>query len=183
MRRWKLPKPGDRDEWLAARRPYFNASATSILFDRHPYMTPGDYATEKLTGVGQAQTRAMVRGTMLEDAIAQWWAFEHAADAEVVQTLYVAEAVMATADRWCPQDNCPVEIKTTTERAHDPRQYWLDQCQSIMLCAGADACWLVWFDASMDIRERLVEADVDLQDEIVRRAERFMAAIELGIVP
>jgi len=178
-----IPKPVDRDEWLAARRPYFNASATSILFDRHPYMSPGDYATIKLTGVEQSQTSAMRRGVMLEDAIAQWWGIEHACAVETVDELYVNGPMMATPDRWALDDDCPIEIKTTSNYAPRPEPYWLDQCQSIMACTGADMCWLIWFDPSMALNEYRVNAYPELQAEILSRAERFMAAIELGIVP
>ena len=182
-----IPKPSDRDEWLAARRPFFNASATSILFDRHPFMSPGDYAAIKLTGVEQAQTRAMRRGTMLERAVAEWWASEQRDRdegplmIEPADELFIAGCVMATPDfLWWGE---PVEIKTTADTHYEPAPYWLDQCQAIMLCVGAPVIHLVWLDAGMDIRSTEVAADEALQREIVERAERFMAAIELGIVP
>ncbi|MDF2732656.1 MAG: phage-type endonuclease, partial [Desertimonas sp.] len=62
-------------------------------------------------------------------------------------------------------------------------RYWLDQCQAIMACCGAPVIWLVWFDPSFELHERMIAADHQLQDEILVRAERFMAAIELGIIP
>jgi putative phage-type endonuclease len=183
LTRTTIDKPADREEWLAVRRPYFNASAAAVLYDRHPYVSPGDLATIKLTGEEQASTKAMRRGTFLEDAIAQWWAQEHGCAIAPVDQLYVADRVMATLDRWAIDDGCPIEIKTTSLRAHEPEPYWLYQCQAIMLCAGADACWLVWFDSSMALHERLIEGDEALQLDIADRAERFMAAIDLGIVP
>jgi predicted phage-related endonuclease len=178
-----IPKPPDRERWLEVRRPYFNASSTAILFDRHPYLTPGDYATVKLTGEEQTPTRAMRRGIALEDAIGQWWAMEHACSVGDVDDLYIAGRVMATVDKWALDDDCPIEIKTANHRAFEPERYWLDQCQSIMLCTDRDACWLVWFDPSMDLHEKLIGGDPELQAEILKRSERFMAAIDLGIVP
>lgn len=183
MNRSTLPKPADRDDWLEVRRPYFNASAAAVLWDRHPFMTPGDYATIKLTGVEQEQTSAMRRGVMLEDAIATWWSVEHACAVRDVDELYVADRVMATVDKWADDDDCPIEIKTTNQFAREPEHHWLDQCQAIMACTGADACWLVWFDPSMQLHEYLVSAYPELQDALLQRAERFMAAIDLGIVP
>lgn len=178
-----IRKPPEREDWLTLRRPFFNASATAILFDRHPFLTPGDYATVKLTGTEQEQTRPMRRGIALEDALAQWWGQEHACAVGELADLFVAERVMATVDRWALDDDCPIEIKTANHRAFEPDPYWLDQCQSIMLCTDRDACWLVWFDPSMDLHERLIHEDVEQQKEIVLRADRFMAAIDLGIVP
>jgi predicted phage-related endonuclease len=180
--RTQIPKPAERDAWLAARRPFFNASATSILFDRHPYMTPGDYATIKLTGEEQAQTQPMVRGQRLEDAIATWWGDEYEHLVAESDLLWVCGPLMATVDRLT-EDDIPVEIKTANRVARDPEPYWLDQCQSIMACVGAEMCELVWFDSTMELRHRTIDAAPDLQDEILVRAERFMAAIELGIVP
>lgn len=181
--RTTVPKPLERDDWLAVRRPYFGASSAAVLFDRHPYQTPGDLAAVKLTGREPAQTRAMARGIRLEDVIARWWADEHADVAVDVDVLYVAGPMMATVDRWAQGDDCPIEIKTTSIRSYEPQPYWLDQCQAIMLCADAPVIWLVWFDPSMDIHEQMVVANPSLQAEMLQRAERFMAAIELGIVP
>jgi predicted phage-related endonuclease len=183
VQRLTIPKPADREEWLALRRSFFNASATAVLFDRHPFQSAGDNATTKLTGVEQAQTKAMRRGIMLEDVVARWWGEEHACGVTEVDDLYVAGPVMATVDRWCVDDDCPIEIKTTNYRTYEPAPYWLDQCQAIMLCTGRDAIWLVWFDPSMELHEKLIGADPTFQDALVERAERFMAAIELGIVP
>lgn len=182
MDRRTIAKPADRQDWLQARQPFFNASATSVLFDRHPYMTPGDYATEKLTGNEQRQTRAMARGTRLEDVVARWWGDEHNEGVNEVEQLYINGSVMATIDRLT-DGGVPVEIKTTNARCFEPMPYWLDQCQSIMLCTGASYCHLVWLDASLDIHAIDVTQDLDLQTQILDRAERFMAAIELGMVP
>ena len=182
----RVRKPVDRDEWLAVRRPYFNASATSILFDRHPYQTPGDYATVKLTGTEQHETRAMIRGRRLEAAIATWWGDETGYDVEEPPWLYTHGRLMATVDRIAHTRTGlwhPVEIKTTTERSREPQRYWLDQCQTIMLCTGTKFLDLVWFDPGMDLRDERVYADPALQDQIVERAERFMAAIDLGMLP
>ena len=189
MNRSTIPKPDDRDEWLAVRRPYFNASAAAVLFDEHPYMTSGDYATIKLTGEEQAQTRAMDRGRRLEDVIANWWADEHACEVYEPKQLYIAGRVMATVDRLVEgsagavEDETPVEIKTANIFAPAPLPYWLCQCQAIMLATGAPELVLVWFDSTMDLRWQMVTGDLVLQARIADGAERFMAAIDLGMVP
>lgn len=184
-----VTKPLDRDEWLAARRPYFNASAAAVLWDRHPFLTPGDYATTKLTGEEQEQTRAMRRGLRLEDVIAQWWADDN--DCKVIEPreLAVRGRVMATVDRLVLRgtttfpDGTPIEIKNPGHRVREPEQYWLDQCQAIMWAVDATEIVLVWFDSSMDIHQRTILCDPGFGPELAQRAEQFMAAIDLGIAP
>jgi predicted phage-related endonuclease len=182
-----VPKPEDRDEWLAVRRPYFNASYAAALFDEHPYVTAGDVATIKLTGKEQAQTRAMDRGRRLEDVIAKWWADEQGCEVYEPNKLYIAGRVMATVDRLVDDGGAeplmPVEIKTANIIAPEPLPYWVIQCQAIMLCTGARALALVWFDSTMDLRSRMLAADEITQEAIADGAERFMAAIDLGMVP
>ncbi len=98
VERRRVPKPLDRDAWLAVRRPWFNASYAAVLFDRHPYVTPGDLASIKLTGKEQGQTRAMDRGRRLESVIRDWFADETQCVVTEPDQLYIAGRVMATAD-------------------------------------------------------------------------------------
>lgn len=188
VRRSVVHKPEDRDEWLAVRRPWFNASYASVLFDRHPYVSPGDVATIKLTGREQKQTMAMDRGRRLEDVIGTWWA-ETEGMCKVIEpkVLYTAGRVMATVDRlalgYDGEEAVPVEIKTANVFAPAPLPYWLDQCQAIMLCAEAREMVLVWFDSTMELRFKHVAEDPALQQRILDGAERFMAAVDLGMVP
>jgi hypothetical protein len=181
--RTTIPKPADRGAWLAARRPWFNASAAAVLFDRHKYQTAGDYAAEKLTGEETDENRAMIRGTRLEDAIARWWADENHVEVSEPDTLYTAGRVMATVDRLVVASGTPVEIKTTKIPTARPADYWIDQCQAIMACVDSPTLELVWFDASMDLQTATLTADVDHQQTLLARAERFMAAIDLGFAP
>jgi hypothetical protein len=187
-----IPKPEDRDEWLALRRPFFNASYAAVLFDEHPYVTAGDVATIKLTGKEQAQTRAMDRGRRLEDVIGKWWADENDCTVYEPNQLYVAGRVMATVDRIVDEADAtyanvdpgtPVEIKTANIFAPTPLPYWVCQCQAIMLCTGADSLALCWFDSTMDLRSTVLDADARMQGLISEGAERFMAAIDMGMVP
>jgi len=184
--RWST-EDDDRDEWLALRRPFFNASYAAVLFDEHPYVTAGDVATIKLTGKEQAQTRAMDRGRRLEDVIGKWWADEHGCEVYEPNKLYVCGRVMATVDRLVDDGGAeplmPVEIKTANVIAPEPLPYWLCQCQAIMLCTGAQRLALVWFDSTMDLRSRTIEANARMMESINEGAERFMAAIDMGMVP
>lgn len=188
IERSTIPKPADEAEWLAARRPYFNASSAAVLYNRHPFQTAGDYATEKLTGKGQARNRAMERGHRMEDMVATWWASEQGWNhLDTPTVMYRAGSMLATVDRVVFGDEdeplFPVEIKTTTMQMSEPSQYWLDQCQAIMWCCGADEIALVWLDGSLDYQWQMVTADAEFQQDMARRADEFMAAIEFGIVP
>lgn len=187
LERKTVPKPENRLEWLAARQPYFNASSASVLFDRHPHQTAGDYAAVKLGGEEKSGTRAMTRGQRLEDVIARWWADEYGDVIYEPKELFIAGRIMATVDRINdPGSNYrpfPVEIKTTMDRDKEPKQYWIDQCQAVALCVGAPQIELVWFDGWLDLHHRTIDADPDFQAELVERAERFMAAIDLGFAP
>jgi predicted phage-related endonuclease len=178
-----VARPLSRDEWLAARRPWFNASAAAVLWDRHPFLDPGDYATVKLTGKEQEATRAMQRGLRLEDVIAQWWADDHRCKVVEPDVLHVRGRVMATVDRMVLDTGMPVEIKNPSRRVREPEQYWIDQCQAIMWTVDTDEIVLVWFDSSMEIHDRVINRDPEFGPELARRADEFMAAIDLGIVP
>lgn len=182
--RTTLPKAGSRDQWLEQRRPYFNASAASILWDRHPYMTAADYAAEKLGGAVQRETEAMRRGRWLERSIADWYGDRTGFTVYEPAQLYIAGRIMATPDRFVIQGSERlVEIKTASGYHDEPETYWLDQCQAIMHCTGHELCDLVWMDSSLDLQVMTVDADPAFVAELVKRAERFMAAIDLGIVP
>lgn len=52
-----------------------------------------------------------------------------------------------------------------------------------MLCAGVDTMHLVWMDGSMELHHVEVDADPAFQADMLERADRFMAAVEFGIVP
>lgn len=187
-----IPKPADRNEWLEARRGFFNASATAILWDRHPFQSPGDYATIKLTGNEQAPTRAMERGTRFEEVVARWWADDHHCKLVEPDVLYVKGRVMATVDRMVESldpvfgevaAGTPVEIKTTARPMRDVPQYWVDQCQAIMYATAAPEMVLVWLDSTMEVRWQAVLADFEFGVELARRADEFMSSIDLGVAP
>lgn len=185
IERFTIPRSGDREEWLAQRRPYVNASAAGVLLNRHPFLTLGDYYTEKVTGQEREQTAAMRRGIRLESVIADWWAEEFGGGTALVEPteLYVGGPFMATLDRWAQDLDSPLEIKSANSYVSSPPPYWLDQCQVQMLCTGADTCQLVWFDATMQLQERTIAEDPALQAELVDRAQRFLASVEFGIEP
>jgi len=183
MERSTVPRPAERDAWLAARRPYFNASATSVLWDRHPYLTPGAYAVEKLAGAHQSVTRAMEMGTRFEEPVARWWADEAGVEVYQPDELYIAGRLMASLDRRVVGTDEVVEVKCTTRYVREPLLYWLDQCQAQCLAADVAGVHLVWMDASLDYAHYWVERDEAWGAEIARGAEWWMSFIDMGMEP
>ncbi len=186
--RLEIPVPLHRPDWLQARVPYFNASSAAVLFERHQFQTAAEYAVEKLTGdtSDDGQTSAMRRGQFLEDGVAEWWAHETGVQVQTVPVMYACGRILANVDRVDLTRERPVEIKTVSRHVDEPSQYWLDQCQAVMLCygdGGADVMDLVWVDSSMTLQHQEVDADPVFQAELLRRAEKFMAAIDMGMVP
>lgn len=182
--RTTIPRPVDRAEWLRVRAPYFNASATSVLFSRHPFMSATEYAVVKLTGEEQTETRPMRRGRHLESGVAEWYAAEAGIILTEPDVLFVAERVMATVDRFTVTGpDTLIEVKTTNGYVDEPEPYWLDQVQAQMYASGFDRARIVWVDSSMSLKEYDVDADVEMQAKIGELAERFMAAIDMQIIP
>jgi len=121
---------------------------------------------------------------MLEDSVARWFSSEVATTVYEPDVMYAAGRMLATVDRiTIGGSERPVEIKTTNRYLDDPEPYWIDQCQAIMLCTGRDSIDLVWLDSSLDLHYEEVDADERHQADMLARAERFMAAIDMGIVP
>lgn len=184
MNRTTIDRATNRTDWLKQRQPFFNASAAACLWDRHPYMSAADYAVKKLTGVdNDNETSAMRRGTYLEDGIAQWWAIENGVTVTEPPVLFAAGPILATVDRIVQETLKPVEIKTASGYHDEPVPYWLDQCQAIMLCHGSEMIDLVWVDSSLALQSVTVAEDTVFQADLLARADRFMAAVEMGITP
>jgi hypothetical protein len=129
----------------------------------------------------------MRRGEHLEDALARWWADRNDGTVAEADVLYVCDRVMATIDRWATlpgSDPIPMEIKTTNLFiGANPEDHWLDQCQAIMACTGEAEMFLVWMDGGQLLYERRIAADFSWQSAIVEGARKFMAFIDLGMVP
>ena len=184
MTPFTIDKPADRLEWLKVRAPYFNASSAAVLFDRHPFQSAADYAIEKLGDVVDNEpTDPMNRGRHLEAGIADWFGETMGWTLMEPGVLYGHGPLLATVDRIVEQTGSPVEIKTYNGYTSEPLPYWLDQCQAVLACTDTDTLYLVWMDASMSLQWCEVDRDEVFIADLVARAERFMAAIELGMMP
>lgn len=182
--RTTIPKPADRDEWLAARAPYIGASEAAALVSEHPFLSAAELAVQKLRGTTQDETTAMRRGRYLEAAIAQWWSDENALALVEPDVLYIfGDIFVSTLDRRVVGAPVAVEIKTTNRFVSEPEPYWRWQCLVQCLCGDLDHVELVVLDQSMDLKTFVIEPDAEDQALILEAAEKFLHHIRAGEVP
>jgi predicted phage-related endonuclease len=181
-----IPRPRDRDEWLAARRPWFNASAVGALFDCHPFQHLSDVVRAKLDPATEqsAGNNATARGNHLEPAVANWWAAEHGVELVEPDVMYVRGDLMATLDRRIVgvDDEC-VEIKTTARYVSGPELHWWWQCQCQMYCADLRRVHLAVLDASMALQTFVIARDDEAIAQLVKRARDVMEYVTVDQWP
>lgn len=180
-----IPKPADRAEWLALRRPHFNASAAGALYGCHPHLTLADVAAEKLGAPDDTPpTEAMERGQLLEPVLLAWMERRLGIQVITPDVLYVGGPIMATLDGEPVGSSSEwIEAKTTADYWDEvPRHvYWQVVAQAA--ATGRRRCHVVWIDARLRFLCEVVEVPEDDVTDVLDRAGRFMAAIELGMVP
>jgi putative phage-type endonuclease len=182
--RTTIPKPTDRDEWLAARRPYVGASEAACLVGEHPFITAAELAAEKLGGGVERDSTAMRRGRALEAGIASWWEEEnHVALIEPELLFIFDDALIATLDRRVVGAQVGVEIKTSNHYVDEIERHWYWQCQCQMLCADLDRVEVIALDPSMTLKHFVVTPDDEDQALIAEAARKFCEHIRRGEIP
>ena len=172
----------DRAAFLAARNEYFNASATAVLFLKHPHLSAADYWIEKVNNTIVEETQPMIRGQMLESAIAEWFAKDQGKKIYLSDSLYIRGHIAATPDYWMGTDL--VEIKSTTLKdLEDPLEYWVYQVQTQMMCTDADKAWIVWLDGRMELHSAEIDRDPDLIATIWKASKDFMDGVNTQTMP
>lgn len=166
------------------RRPFFGASHTAVLFNDHPFQTAAEYWLDKRDGTSQPETQAMVRGRMLEDAIANWWANEQYPEPSLQLCNPVTRGhLICIPDREITPGYDILSIKTTTKRDELPSKYWIWQAHAEMLITGARNVQIVWLDGRMELGSDTLSYDADIGMEIWTRSAEFMASIDTGVMP
>lgn len=184
IERTRITREPTREGWLAQRAPYVGASETAALFGEHPYLELGDLAAEKIDGRTRTQTAAMVRGIMLEEAVASWWAQERGHELSEATDLYVANGVVcATLDREIHGERAALEVKTTAAYVSEPMRYWYWQAQAQLACTGYERIELAVLDGSMLLNSYTVLPDASAIEALLARAERFLFYVERGEIP
>lgn len=182
-----IPRPADKAEWLDLRHGYFNASAAGTLYGCHPHMELADVVAEKLAPERgpDEQTEAMERGERLEPLLLEWWGDRHGVQVVPFEVLYVNGRLMATLDGEIVGDSESwVEAKTTSERWDSVPEHVARQVTAQAAASGKRGeCFVVWFDSDLRLKEERVRPSTEWVDDVLDRAERFMAFIDLGMTP
>lgn len=178
----------DREKFLALRSPFFGTSAAACLFGDHPFMSAADYWLEKVAGTRQEETMAMRRGNHLEHGVAMWFAEEMDMPINKNKHMYTRGHLAATPDYWTGdsykvESSDLVEIKTTSKIIDDPELYWLWQVQGQMLCTGAPRAHIVWVDASLEIKNVVIQSDSDMQRRLWDTSLTFMDGVKEELMP
>ena len=182
--RTTIPKPADRDEWLAARAPYIGASEAAALVGEHPFLTHAELAVEKLSGSPGTRPTAMRRGRHLEHAVARWWEEEHGIALLEPDELYVYDdALIATLDRLVVGAPVAIEIKTTNRYIDELERSWYWQAQVQALCADLEHVEIVVLDPTMELKRFFVEPDDEDQALVLEAAEKFLHHVRAGELP
>jgi len=180
-----IPKPADREVWLEARRPYFNASDAGALYGANPYTSLADVAIRKLRPrPDEGPNDAMERGNRLEPVLLEWFGDQQGVKVITPDVLYVNGRLMATLDgEIVGSDEDIVEAKSTSQRWPEPPLHVQWQATAQCAASGRKRCWIVWLDASMRLQFTVIEPSDEMKVDVLERAETFMAWIDLGLTP
>ncbi len=187
-----IPLPPTEAEWLAIRRPYFNASLAGTLFDEHEYVTLGDVCTEWLKPnefdiVDEDRAKLFRRGLEMEPFIAAK-AAEYLGVDLVKAMMYRRGCMLATPD-YCEAKHWPdltwgLEVKSTTMRLRGQiKRYWWWQCQAQMWCADWERVVIAALDGTLEIHYFEVWRDEDAIRQMMQRAEALVETLEWGELP
>lgn len=181
-----IPKPPDRLDWLKARKGFFNASDVPCLYDSHPHRDIADVVADKLAPevVDGGQTEAMDRGVRLEPVMLEWLGDRLGVRVVTPDVLHVNGCLMATLDgEPVGADDVWVEAKTTAERwdAVPTHVYWQVAAQAA--ASGRRECHVVWIDSDLRFKTAVVVPHPEHVEDVLARAETFMAFIEMGMTP
>lgn len=181
----EIPRPSERNEWLAERHKWANASDAAVYMGCHPFKTLADLTVEKLAeNPPDVTNRAMERGNRLEAAIADWWADENGVAVYEPSVMYAAGRILATLDRRIHgNDREALEIKTTAKKVDEPEGYWFWQVQAQMVCADLDRVHIAALDGTMDLKTFVVERDDVAIGRLIQAVETVWGYFDLGMVP
>jgi predicted phage-related endonuclease len=181
-----VDKPADRGDWLTARHPYFNASDAGCLYGVHPFKSLADVALDKMQPQPDdaEATEAMDRGNRLEPAILGWFADKIGVQVVTPDYMPVNGKIMATLDGVIVgNDSCWIEAKSSREYISTLPDYWYWQVVAQAAASGRRKCYVAYLDASMRFDYQEVHVPEDHVDNVLARAEQFMAFVEMGMMP
>lgn len=174
--------PGS-EAWL--RQPYVSASTAGVLFGVDRYKTIQQLAAMKRGEWVDEAGEAAETGSDFEAPMAEWWAKQHGVTVyEPVETC-VNGPISANVDRrilGSETDILEVKCSSHAEGSMPSSHWW--QAQALLWCTGAERCHFAYlWGGSLTRRKPIVGRDEEAIAELVRRADVFLAAVEMGADP
>jgi putative phage-type endonuclease len=173
----------DRADWLDVRKHGIGGSDASVIAGLNPWKSPMELYAEKIGDYPEkAQTWAMMRGTALEEPLAQWFMQKtgikiRRRNAVLAHPDY--PFMLANVDRLVVGERTGVEIKTASpfaiEKWRDgnaPIEYVL-QCQHYMAVTGYVKWWLVYCIDGHEPDAILLERDEETIATLIQMQNDF----------
>lgn len=193
---WLTTASTSRDQWLAVRASGLGGSDVAAIMGRSGFRTAADVWLEKTgrTG-GQASTRRMRWGQLLEDVIAREWAARDQCTirrcgtvADPLHPWRVASLDRAVLVPRSMRAASLLEVKTTSERwASDVGDEGLAaaynlQAQWYLGITGLEDAHVAVLVGGQELRELTIRFDIDVWHELCDTAEQFWHHHVLGDV-
>jgi len=171
-------------EWVEMRRKYIGASDAATIMGVSPWRTPLQLWNEKVNGIYQPVTKAMLRGTNMEkEALAL---YEEQTNQQYFQQVAFHSTepfMMASLDGMSIDGRFAVEIKCPGEKTHAlavkgvvPEIYY-PQLQHQMACSGLN-CITYYSYNGVEGVAILVERDDMYIAEMIQKEREFWALVE-----
>ncbi len=179
----------DRADWLAKRRTGIGASDIAAIMGISPWSTPFQVWVSKMTDDAPETelNEDMLWGVRMEGAILD--EFEERSDLWVAKRGELIRNVdrpwmMATPDGITASPSEVVEAKKTSDWSWDeiPTHYQI-QVQWQLAVTGLDKGYLVALHQGRHLEIYPIEADPDMQTELIAAGEAFWNLVESGTPP
>lgn len=161
-----------RDEWSAVRNTGIGGSDAGVILGMNKWKSPfalwaektGRMEPEDLSGNPRVEA-----GTRLEPVVAQWFSDETGKKVHRRGTLrsLTHPWMLANVDRWVPEENVGLEIKTTNafsaaqwDGDEVPDSYYA-QCLHYMAVTGADRWYIAVLIGGQDFRWKVIPRNED----------------------
>lgn len=189
---WVVTKPEHGSAaWLKVRRSrngemLVAASDAAAVHGVHRFKSMAQLAVELLDPADPTPTvanAAMQRGNKLEPVLLRWAETELQTTIRTPDVMFGYGRLIATLDGMTPSGTV-VECKTTTRRfGGSLPPYWRWQGVQQAICANSDK--VLWVVLDGDLNLTLTEQHVDDDDikQHLRAVDRFLAAIDMGMLP
>ena len=176
-------------EWEELRRSHIGASDCPIIVRKSPYKKPFQLWEEKVLGKKGFVSAQMRRGQDLEQSARDWYSGVYGPIFPAVVQSSKHKWMIASLDGLSEDKKTIVEIKCPGEKVYEEiskgniPEYYHWQMQHQMVVCGRDSCTLVVYNgADVPILFR-IEADLVMQDELLREEDKFYQSMLEFVAP